>query len=216
MVAQPMQAGDSTPRPLRLPGERGRILDALARVAASDGYEATTVKLVADAAQIDEVAFARHFGSIEVCFVAAYELALEQVTERMYEATAGVSDPQEQLDRAVGSVLETIAAEPAFARLCTVETPAAGPAGLELRERTLREFAARLDQHRDRDEDGVPPLTSDLVVGGLYATVQAHARAGEVDKLPDLLPHVRSFWLVPLVGERGSEPPTTSSRNGAP
>lgn len=210
-----MQASDSTPRPLRLPGERGRILDALARIVASEGYEQTTVTRVAQAAEVDEETFSRHFDSIEDCFVAAYELAIEQVADRMYEAASGATDRQEQLDRAVGSVLETIAAEPAFARLCTVEAPTAGPTGLELRERTLRYFAERLDRHRDRDEDRVPKLTSELVVGGLYETVQAHARAGEVERLPALLPHVRSFWLVPLVGGRGSEPPAAGRRNGA-
>lgn len=157
----------------------------------------------------------RHFGSVEDCFVAAYELAIEQVTDRMYEAASGVQDPQEQLDRAVGSVLDTIAREPAFARLCTVEAPAAGAAGLALRERTLRFFTEQLDQHRDRDEDHVPKLTAELVVGGLYETVRAHARAGEVERLPEVMPHVRSFWLVPLVGERGSGPMGDDHRNGA-
>jgi AcrR family transcriptional regulator len=127
--------------------QRTRILRALAETMAERGFVATSVAEVLRAAGVSRETFYQQFTSKEDCFMAAYDEAVAIVLAGMGASVAGDGEALgrlERLDQALGSYLETIAGEPAFARVFLLEVYAAGPAALERRAEAQQRFVAML------------------------------------------------------------------------
>src|SRR4051812_24329832 len=93
--------------------QRGRMLDAIAETVALRGYGATTVADVVERAGVSRKTFYEHFRDKEECFLVAYDTGVEVLM-----ATMRAGEP-------IRAYLETLAAEPAFARTFLIEIGAA-------------------------------------------------------------------------------------------
>lgn len=159
--------------------QRERILRALAETMAEQGFVATSVADVLRAAGVSRETFYQQFSSKEDAFMAAYDEAVAIVISGMGASIAGDGGGLgrlERLDQALGSYLETIAAEPAFARVFLLEVYAAGPAALARRAEGQQRFAAMLadllqvDARRDAFAvEALVAATSSLVTTRLAA-----------------------------------------------
>jgi AcrR family transcriptional regulator len=118
-----------------LASQRGRLLDAMAEVVALRGYGAATVADVIEHAGVSRRTFYEHFKDKEECFLAAYDAGVEVLMATM----RGAPDP-------IAAYLETLAAEPAFARTFLIEIGAAGPRALERRRAVHDAFAALIGE----------------------------------------------------------------------
>ncbi len=92
------QAGTrSLPRAYLVRSERERLLEAMLRVAAAKGYEATTVKDVIEVAGVSEQSFVPMFGDKESCFLEAYEAVFDVLLAHVtsaFEAATGQPWPE--------------------------------------------------------------------------------------------------------------------------
>src|SRR3954471_7256007 len=95
-------------REVVLASQRGRLLDAIAKVVAEKGYAATSVADVIELAGVSRKTFYEHFRDKEACFLAAYDAGVDILLATMREA----GDTRSR----VRAYLETLAAEPDFAR----------------------------------------------------------------------------------------------------
>jgi hypothetical protein len=48
----------------------------------------------------------------------------------------------------------------------------------------------------------VPPVLTEVIVGGVYEVIYARILDRETETLPELLPDVLYVWLAPFVGAR--------------
>ncbi len=147
-----------------LASQRGRLLDAIAEVVAVKGYGATSVADVIGRAGVSRKTFYEHFRDKEACFLAAYDTGVEVLM-----ATMRAGDP-------IRAYLETLSAEPAFARTFLIEIGAAGPRAIERRQQVHEAFAATIS-------DGPEALA---VVGALNEVVTREVAAGRTGRLPQL------------------------------
>ena len=113
--------------------QRGRLLDAMAEVVAERGYAATTVADVIGAAGVSRKTFYEHFRDKEDCFLAAYDAGVDLLLGAVRDAGETGGDLIERARARTRRYLETLAAEPAFARTFLIEVAAAGPAALAYR-----------------------------------------------------------------------------------
>jgi AcrR family transcriptional regulator len=150
-----------------LASQRGRLLDAIAEVVSERGYGAATVADVIEHAGVSRKTFYEHFRDKEQCFLAAYDAGVEVLMATMRAA----ADP-------IAAYLETLAAEPAFARTFLIEIAAAGPRALARRRDVHDAFAALIG---DRPE-------ALAVVGALNEIVTREVAAGRTAELPALHP----------------------------
>ncbi len=118
-----------------LASQRVRMLDAMAEAVAAKGYGAATVADVIETAGVSRKTFYEHFRDKEACFLDAYDAGVEVLMAAMRARGA-------EIRPRIRAYLETLAAEPAFARTFLIEIGAAGPRALARRQRVHEAFAA--------------------------------------------------------------------------
>jgi AcrR family transcriptional regulator len=190
--------------PSRVPPEvvaatqRDRLFDGLVHTVAEKGYANARVSDICQAAGVTRPAFYALFDGKDEAFLSTYRHGTGVLVRLMEQAYADADGDWRTATRAALRVLlDVLASVPAFATMAIVEIEAVGPAARDERDALLRRF----DQFFT-DAPG-PRLPDDLVgaiVGGIYATIYRYVASGRVADLPDLLPTVSYFTMVPFLG----------------
>lgn len=197
--------------------QRRRLLEALPRAVAENGFEGTTVEHIVKLAQVRRNSFYEQFKDKHECFSAAYESAQERLlgvlTFRCY-TRRGLVD---RIDAALKAGLDLLGANPFLANLLVVEAPAAG-----------REIAARHEQWLDRysrllrlaavdspDVAGPRAALEPAVVGGIASRIKQLVLAGEARELPavgaELVQFTLSFYGSPEALQAPAQPEAVDS-----
>jgi AcrR family transcriptional regulator len=177
--------------------QRGRLLDAIARVVADKGYGATTVADVIEDAGVSRKTFYEHFRDKEDCFLAAYDAGVEILLATMRAADAGLSDPLDRTRARVRAYLETLAAEPAFARTFLIEVGAAGPRAIE-RRHAVHDAFARAAREIASGSSSVPDEAYLAAIGASNEIVTRYVAEGRTAELPALEDAVVYFQVALL------------------
>jgi AcrR family transcriptional regulator len=190
--------------------QRGRLLFAVAAAVADKGYASTTVADVVERANVSRRTFYEQFGSLEECFLAAFDTAVEIVLGGLAAASADVpeGDWRALLRSDLETYMDVLASEPQFARALHLEVLGAGPAALEQRARIHAIFTERtrrlnaLARRADRSLPKLPDELFELHTGGLDELVRECLRTRGPEALPELVePCVRATRA--LFGDHG-------------
>ncbi len=172
--------------------QRGRLLEGMAQAVATKGYAGATVADVVARAGVSRKTFYEHFRDKEECFLAAYDAGVEVVLEAIRDARPREHTWLDLLRSRVRAYLETLAAEPAFARTFMIEVFAAGERALERRARVHERFAELLREQHEQARRAHPelPRVPDLVfaaaVGAVNELAATYVREGRTEALPEL------------------------------
>ncbi len=182
--------------------QRERLIAGLATAVADHGYAAVTITHVTKQARVSRRVFYANFESKEECFLAAFDVVVGHIRELAGEAVAGIDDWPRRAIVASRAVLLFFAEEPDLARLCLVESQAAGPAVAARFHETVHEVVPYLEQGRAerRGERELPPTTEESTIGALVMLTSRKVAAGEAEQLEDLLPDFAEFILAPYLG----------------
>ena len=174
------------PRELVVRSQRERIVRALAEVMAEKGYARTSVADVLRVAHVSRETFYEQFTSKEDCFMSAFEAAMTQLTSAMSaDGAADGASALERFDRLLAVYLDTLAAEPALARVFLIEVYAVGPAALRRRAELQSQFAHALAAaFGATDDDAVFAVEALIAAVGSMVTVRL--AAGDLDGLRGL------------------------------
>lgn len=162
--------------------QRERMLRALAEAVAENGYVKTSVADVLSRARVSRETFYQQFSSKEECFLETFDLAGEILLGRIAGATGGGGIPIERFDDLLRAYFETLASEPAYARVYLVESHAVGPEALRRRAALQARFVDALVELfgvREPHER----LACELLVAGVGSLVTTHLALGDVDGL---------------------------------
>jgi AcrR family transcriptional regulator len=180
---------------------RDRLLDAVAIVAARDGYPHLSIAEIVAEAQTSRRSFYEHFATVDEAFRAALVLGAEGAMAATLPAYATRADWREAIVVGVGAFFRFLSTEPAFARVGVVEALAAGVAVLEIRDQAQAAFAALLaDAYRRGGTLHDPGLTAELVAGAIFALCSDAVRRGGATELAVLAPDAAALALVPATG----------------
>lgn len=189
----------NSPRSRRKLSQRERIMRATVQVAAGRGYGALTVPGISAAAGTSNHTLYKYFGSKEKAFLAAFDaLAL-----RAFEVTGAAFGAKDSwLEAGVAGVkalLEYIAENPLFCQINFFEIYTAGPVAFDRAEAMLPLFTAYLQPDPLPPEVTLKPskVVIEAIAGGLWAIIQHEAAAGRSESLPQLLPDILDFVLLP-------------------
>jgi len=170
-------------------GQRARLLDAVARVVADKGYAACTVADIVREAGVSRSTFYEQFEGKEACFLEAYRHGVDVLVERVRVAVreADPDDWRAQLRAGIAAWLETLRAEPRFARTYLLEIAVAGPAARQARADALLRFAERYQATAERagHRPGLDVLL--LVCAGSEQLAAERVRTGAASALPALV-----------------------------
>jgi AcrR family transcriptional regulator len=191
-------------REVVLASQRGRMLDAMAQSVAEKGYAATTVADVVGRAGVSRKTFYEHFRDKEDCFLEAWDAGVQILLDAVAEATTAVDDWRDGVRAGTRAYLETLAAEPAFARTFMIEVLAAGPIALERRAEVHKRFADQIRELTARARElnpelpEPPPEVFNAMVGAVHELTWERVRQGRFDELAGLEP-VISYIEIALV-----------------
>lgn len=172
------------------------------RLAAEKGYAAMTISDLTKDAGISRTTFYELFADKEACFLAAYDNSADRLLRRISVAYEAEERWPDRARAGLEALLETLAADPAQARLALVDVAAAGPAA----QRRYRAAVQRLTPFFDEGRDfapggrGLPANTSRMAAGAVAGLIADELVAGRAEQLPGLLSDVLFATLVAYLG----------------
>jgi AcrR family transcriptional regulator len=187
------------------------MLAAMAGAVGEKGYGAVAVADVIARAGVSRKTFYEHFENKEECFLAAYdagvELMLDAIDEAIREAAPG--GPVAIARAGTARYLQTLAANPAFARTFLIEVLAAGPRALERRAVVHARFADQLATIHRAARAGASdpgPHAFRACVGAINELVTDHVLRRGAETLPELVEPLVAVERALLLRAGGSTP----------
>jgi AcrR family transcriptional regulator len=182
--------------------QRERLLLAVAILVSERGYQKTTIEGIAKTARVALATFYENFATKEECFLAAFDRNVEVAAEVLGEQVDRGQPWPDQVVVAARGILDLIAADPAGARLCLVEAPAAGSSGLQRYQAMLERIAMKLRYGRTLLPvgDSLPEGLELATAGGLGWLIYQRLSRGDDEQLAGLLPEMLEIALAPYLG----------------
>jgi AcrR family transcriptional regulator len=187
--------------------QRERLLAAMASAVAEKGYARVAVADVIEGAGVSRKTFYEHFANKEACFLAAYDAGVDAMLGQIEaEIRAAAPDWVQGAQAGTRCYLETLTANPAFARTFLVEVLAAGPDALERRTQVHERFADLLQAMQRAARQDLPQLPDPphhvyrAAVGAVNELVTDELLRRGADALPAMLPAVLDIQMKLLVG----------------
>ncbi len=207
---QRLQSGRrGLPKAYAVRSERERLLEAMVRVAAAKGYEATTVTDVVEMAGVSRATFYELFDDRESCFLEAYDAVIDVLVAHVSTAFETASDEPwpERMKAALGALVGLLGAETDIARMATVEVTAAGGDARARYRAALARFTPFLEEGRAYSGQGnaLPADTASFAVGGATSMIVDEIRAGRGGELDRILPDLVFAVLMPYLGPEAAE-----------
>ena len=188
------------PREFVASHKRRRMMDAIAELAADQGYEATKIADIVRRAAVARKTLYDNFDGKEDLFLSAIDAAMTEmrvVVEEACERTSG--PPEDEIVAGLSALLDWIAEHPALARMCMVEAISATPSSARLYDAGMRDFVELLRKKAPQGLD-LPETIEESLAGGVAWILQQQIRRGEAERVGDLLSELSQFVLSPYLG----------------
>lgn len=184
---------------------RQDILAAMIRVVGAKGYKETSVADVIAAADTSRTTFYKHFDDKHDCFLAAYEMLVEQVFAEVVANCDGGAPWMARMTDGLTKIVDLFAAEPTMARTAVVEVAAAGADARRLHWEAIGRFTEYLDAGRElAGGKPLPENISLMSAGAVSGLIFDELLAGRAVQLPERLPDLLFAMLVPYVGPQAA------------
>jgi AcrR family transcriptional regulator len=187
--------------------QRERIVDATAATVAEKGLAGLTIPEIARRANVSHQTFYEIYPSKHDAFLGALKVGMHQALRVSAEAFDAYDDDWPRGTAAgLYTLIDYLASEPAHAHLSLVDTFAASPDAIEIRDRTLESFAAYLGRGYEFAPKSrkVPAITAEAVTGGIWQIFHDYIDTGRIEELPRLAPQIVYLALVPFLGSRAA------------
>ncbi len=182
--------------------QRRRLIDAMLWYIATKGYLATAVADLIKRAGISRRTFYELFANREELLKTTFETCAQASIEEARAASQRTGGSTRQLEALMGRLCQSARTRPGAITLGTVEVAAAGPGGLELRERLMLEYATLISDCLSAT--GAAPLPQALastLAAAAHREINAYLslqRANELRELgPQLARWMRFYHPVP-------------------
>jgi len=184
---------------------RESILAAMIRVVGSKGYKETSVADVIEQAGTSRTTFYKHFEDKHECFLAAYDMLVDQLFAEVVSQCDGEESWLERVEKGLSTIVDLFAVDPQLARTAVVEVAAAGAEARQLHWNAVSRFTSYLEGGRElAGGRELPENISLMSAGAVSGLIFDELLAGRAAKLPSLLPDLLFAMLVPYIGPRAA------------
>jgi AcrR family transcriptional regulator len=203
------------PRQFIVKSQRERIVDATAAIVAEKGLAGLTIPEIARRANVSNQTFYSIYGSKHEAFLGAQKVGMHQalqVAVAAYEAEG--PDWPRAVAAGLRALVDYLASEPAHAHLTLVDTFAANPAAIEIRNASMHAFAAYLQPGYALAGPGaaVPAIAAEAVAGGIWQVLHYYIENECIDRLPEAAPQLTYMALTPFIGARAAAAAARAAR----
>ncbi len=199
------------------PNPRQRMLDAFVQTTAAHGYDGTTIDQVLELADVPRPVFDEHFESLQDCLLAVLDELIGGLRRIVRERIASQVLWSERVRLGLQTLLVALACHPDGARVALVEYLGAGEPAIARMRSAVASLVPALEEGRAQavDTDHLPPQASEAIVGGIAAILHRHVLEGNTAELPNLLPDLLYFTLMPFIGQEQALSAAASSASVA-
>jgi AcrR family transcriptional regulator len=191
------------PRQFIVKSQRERIVDATAAIVTEKGLAGLTIPEIARRANVSNQTFYSIYASKHDAFLGAQKVGMHQALQVAVEAyRAEGEDWPRAVAAGLGALTDYLASEPAHAHLNLVDTFAASPEAIEIRNASMHAFASYLRPGLELAEDraAVPEIAAEAVAGGIWQVFHHYIENECVDQLPEAAPQLTYMALTPFIG----------------
>jgi AcrR family transcriptional regulator len=187
--------------------QRERIVDATAAIVAEKGLANLTIPAIARRANVSHQTFYEMYPTKHDAFLGTQKVGLHQallVTVQAYEENE--DDWPRGVAAGLRALLGYLASEPAHSHLILVDTFAASPEAIEIRDTSIHAFAAYLQPgYHYAAKSGaaavtVPGVAPEAIAGGIWQVLNFYIEDERTDELPVLAPQLIYAALTPFLG----------------
>ncbi len=190
------------PRQVIVRSQRERIVDATAAIVAEKGLAGLTIPEIAKRANVSNQTFYSIYASKHEAYLGAQKVGLHQafqVAVEAYDTHAG--DWPAAVAAGIHALIDYLSSEPAHAHLILVDTFAASPDAIEIRNSALDGFGAYLQPGYELAADPpVPGIAAEAIAGGIWQVLHHYIESHCIARLPGAAPQLVYFALTPFVG----------------
>jgi AcrR family transcriptional regulator len=176
-----------------------RIIEAMAALAADQGYQATTIDQLVARAAVSLSTFYANFESKQEVLLAALDAGQARLAGVALPPYRRARDWPAAVRAAFEAMFAFFAAEPDYARMAMVEVYAAGGQALARRAQMIRGLQPFLGPGFERAPE-VPAVVAEAIGGATYTLVYRQIRDRGVEGLPALAPLASYLTLAPFLG----------------
>jgi AcrR family transcriptional regulator len=201
----------TTPPDIAHQTQRKRIVDAIIESCAEKTYAGTTITDIVARARISRTTFYKQFEDKRACFDAAIAYCIEEL-QRIAAAAHSPSDPPADASRkGATAVVEALAERPGLAQLLTGDAIAVDPMVIErYRKATLPALENLWVDSGEVVDTHTDPR---LAFGQAQVLILNQIAAGEVERLPELLPEIVYLAVSPYAGHEEALEQSRLARN---
>jgi len=185
--------------------QRERIVNATASIAAGKGLSNLTIPEIAKRANVSHHTFYEMYASKNDAFLGALKVGMHQALLVVGQAYGTHKDNWPQgVAAGLRALLHYLASEPAHSHLILVDTFAASPEAIEIRDRGLHAFASYLQpgyQYAAKERP-VPGIAPEAIAGGIWQVLHHYAGDERTGELPTLAPQLIYTALTPFLGAK--------------
>ena len=196
--------------------QRSRIVEAMRKAVQEHGYQDASIADAIKRAGVSRKTFYAQFADKEDCFLEIYD---EQMG-RLQALTRDAFDAQDEwvpsLRAGLAALLNSLAYDPAVARVCFVDVLAAGPRAAQRRNEAMRELEGILDLARETDGTASPRALGMSMVGGLGEVLYQEIVGDRAAELPRMLPELMYALVLPFEGREAAERELARAARRAP
>jgi AcrR family transcriptional regulator len=191
--------------PMASESRRELILAAMIRVVGSKGYKETSVADVIEEADTSRTTFYKYFDDKHDCFLAAYDMLVEQVFAEVVANCNGDQTWLQRVEAGLDTIIKLFAFDPKLARTAVVEVAAAGADARQRHWNAVARFTEYLEGGRElADGRELPENISLMSAGAVSGLIFDELLAGRAAQLPALFPDLLFAMLVPYIGPRAA------------
>jgi AcrR family transcriptional regulator len=212
------------PRQFIVKNQRERIVDATAAIVAEKGLANLTIPEIARRANVSHQTFYEMYPTKHDAFLGTQKVGLHQallVTVQAYEENK--DDWPRGVAAGLRALLGYLASEPAHAHLILVDTFAASPEAIEIRDTSIHAFAAYLQpgyHYASKNGSGaaaaggtVPGVAPEAIAGGIWQVLNYYIEDERTEELPEVAPQLIYAALTPFLGPKDA---AKAARRAAP
>jgi AcrR family transcriptional regulator len=193
------------PRKFIVQNQRERIVDATAAIVAEKGLASLTIPEIARRANVSHQTFYEMYPTKHDAFLGTQKVGLHQallVTVQAYEENK--EDWPRGVAAGLRALLGYLASEPAHSHLILVDTFAASPEAIEIRDTSIHAFAAYLQPgyHYAGNGNAIPGVAPEAIAGGIWQVLNFYIEDERTEELPDVAPQLIYAALTPFLGPK--------------
>jgi AcrR family transcriptional regulator len=174
------------------------------RVVGSKGYKETSVADVIEETPTSRTTFYKYFEDKHDCFLAAYDMLVEQVFAEVIANCDGTEPWLQRVETGLSTIVKLFALDPQLARTAVVEVAAAGADARQRHWNAVSRFTAYLDDGRELAGRELPENISLMSAGAVSGLIFDELLAGRAAQLQAMLPDLLFAMLVPYIGPRAA------------